>query len=145
MASRQDLRIRAGPFSFTARLEVALAPQTCSFFTSLLPFRQKLVHCRWSGEGCWVPLGDLASNLPLENATSYPAPGQFIFYPGGHSEAELLVAYGGVHFASKVGQLAGNHFMTITDDLEHLAELGRLTLWDGAQTLSIETSTQTYP
>ena len=139
MAFSQVLRIQAGPFSFAARLEIALAPQTCRFFTSLFPFRQKLVHCRWSGEGCWVPLGDLSSNLPFENATSYPAPGQFIFYPGGYSEAELLLAYGGVHFGSKLGQLAGNHFMTVTDGMENLAELGRLTLWEGAQNISIET------
>jgi hypothetical protein len=118
-------------------LEIEKAPRTCNFFSSLLPFRQKLVHCRWSGEGCWVPLGDLASNLPIENATSYPAPGQLIFYPGGYSEAELLVAYGPVHFASKLGQLAGNHFMTVTEGMESLSELGRLTLWEGAQDLAI--------
>lgn len=126
------VRLKAGPFAFSARLEIEKAPQTCEFFTSLFPFRAKLVHCRWSGEGCWVPLGDLASNLPFENATSYPAPGQLIFYPGGYSEAELLLAYGGVRFASKLGQLAGNHFMTIADGMENLAELGRLVLWEGA-------------
>lgn len=86
-----------------------------------------------------MPLADLASNLPFENATSYPAPGQLLFYPGGYSEAELLVAYGGVRFASKLGQLAGNHFMTIIEGMENLAELGRLTLWEGAQNISIET------
>jgi hypothetical protein len=132
--------IEAGPFTFTARFEIEAAPQTCEFFASLLPFRQKLVHCRWSGEGCWVPLGDLASNLPFENATSYPAPGQLIFYPGGYSEAELLLPYGGVRFASKLGQLAGNHFMSITEGMENLAELGRLTLWNGAQEFAIVTA-----
>lgn len=133
-----NVRLKAGPFAFSARLEIAKAPQTCAFFMELLPFRHKLVHCRWSGEGCWVPLGDLTANVPLENATSYPAPGHVIFYPGGFSEVELLVAYGGVRFASKLGQLAGNHFMTITDGLEHLAELGRLALWEGAQEFAIE-------
>ena len=44
-----------------------------------------------------------------------------IFYPGGISETEILLAYGGVRFASKMGQLAGNHFITITDGLENLA------------------------
>jgi Protein of unknown function (DUF3830) len=141
MPSRQVVRLQAGRFSFAARLETGLAPRTCAFFLSLLPFRQKLVHCRWSGEGCWAPLGDLASNLPFENATSYPAPGQLIFYPGGYSEAELLLAYGSVHFASKLGQLAGNHFMTISDGTEHLATLGRLALWEGAQDLLIELHT----
>ena len=131
--------VRAGPFLFSAQLEIEKAPNTSAFFESLMPFRQTLVHCRWSGEGCWVPLGDdLPSNLPTENATSYPAPGQCIFYPGGFSEAELLLAYGSVCFASKMGQLAGNHFMTITSGVENLAELGRLALWEGAQEIAID-------
>ncbi len=54
-----------------------------------------------------------------ENHTSYPAPGEFILYPGGISETEILLAYGGVHFASKVGQLAGNHFLTIVEGNEN--------------------------
>jgi hypothetical protein len=132
--------IEAGPFTFVARLEVEAAPQTSRFFASMLPFRKNILHVRWSGEGCWVPLGDLASNLPFENATSYPAPGQLLYYPGGYSEAELLLPYGGVRFASKLGQLAGNHFMTIVQGMENLSELGRLTLWNGAQDLSIVTA-----
>ena len=34
-----------------------------------------------------------------------------------------------------MGQLAGNHFLTIIEGNEHLADLGRLTLWEGAQTI----------
>lgn len=133
-----DLKVTAGPFQFAARLEAELAPKTCAYFTSLLPYRQKIIHVRWSGEGCWIPLGDEALAFPIENATSYPAPGQFIFYPGGFSEAEILLAYGGVRFASKLGQLAGNHFLTITDGLDQLAPLGRMTLWQGAQEIGFE-------
>ena len=93
---------------------------------------------RWSGEGCWIPLGDLDLGLPYENATSHPAPGQLIFYPGGLSETEILLAYGGVRFASKVGQLAGSHFLTITEGLEQLPDLGRAALQRGAQDISFE-------
>ena len=128
-----DIQIKAGPYSFRALLETALAPRTCQYFRSLLPYRQKIIHVRWSGEGCWIPLGDLQSGLPYENATSYPAPGQIIFYPGGYSETELLLAYGSVHFASKLGQLAGNHFLTITEGIDQLPALGRRVLWEGAQ------------
>ena len=47
------------------------------------------------------------------------------------------VPYGATRFASKVGQLAGNHFATVTTGAEQLAELGRLVLWEGAQDFRI--------
>lgn len=127
------LGIKAGPFAFKARLEEAAAPKTCAKFLTLLPYAEKIIHVRWSGEGCWIPLGDLDLGLGYENHTSHPAPGEIILYPGGISETEILLAYGGVSFASKVGQLAGNHFLTITEGRENLAALGKLTLWHGAQ------------
>ena len=48
-------------------------------------------------------------------------------------ETEILLAYGYVNFASKAGQLAGNHFATIVEGGESLRELGRKFLWEGAQ------------
>ena len=105
------LTIIAGPFTFTARLEAAAAPRTCAAFLKLLPFREKLLHVRWSGESTWVPLGDLEVGVPPENATVYPQPGEILLYPGGVSETEILIPYGPTQFASKAGLLAGNHFM----------------------------------
>jgi hypothetical protein len=133
-----QLRITAGPFTFLARLEAAAAPKTCAAFRKALPFESKIVHVRWSGEGVWIPLGDLDFGVGYENHTSYPAPGQIILYPGGISETEILLAYGGVHFASKMGQLAGNHFLTIVSGTENLYELGRMTLWKGAQDIRFD-------
>ncbi|MBS0333429.1 MAG: DUF3830 family protein [Proteobacteria bacterium] len=133
-----QVTVTSGAYRFASRLEEALAPRTCALFKSWLPYRQKLIHVRWSGEGCWIPLGHGDTALPYENATSYPAPGQFIFHPGGVSEAEILVAYGPVRFASKAGQLAGNPFLTITEGLDRLADLGRLTLQAGAQDILFE-------
>jgi uncharacterized protein DUF3830 len=136
------LRITAGPFVFSARLEEERAPKTCAAVRSMLPFRSKLVHCRWSGESTWVPMGGTrvggSAGLAYENHTSHPAPGQVLIYPGGISETEILFPYGSTLFASKVGQLAGNHFATVTAGAEHLAEVGRLTLWEGAQDFTIE-------
>ena len=138
-----DILITAGPYTFTARFEHAAAPRSCAKFANMLPYRERLIHARWSGEACWIPLGGLDLGLSYENATSYPAPGQLLIHPGVISETEILLAYGSVRFASKVGQLAGNHFLTIVEGREQLPELGQLTLWKGA--LPIEFSTLLDP
>src|ERR1700728_657236 len=129
----ERVRINASGFNFVARFESERAPKTCAKFRSMLPYRERIIHVRWSGEGCWIPLGDLDLGLTFENATSYPAPGHLLLYPGGFSETEILLAYGGVQFASKMGQLAGNHFLTVIEGKENLAGLGKLVLWSGAQ------------
>src|SRR4051794_30279387 len=131
--SLDQITIAAGPYVLRARFEAEAAPKTCAKFRSLLPYEERIIHVRWSGEACWIPLGDLDLGLGYENHTSFPAPGQVLLYPGGISETEILLAYGSVCFASKVGQLAGNHFLTVTEGLEHLTPLGKMTLWQGAQ------------
>ncbi len=127
------LEIDASGFRFVARLEEEGAPSTVAAFRRLLPLDSRIIHARWSGEACWIPFGDLDVGLGPEDPTSYPAPGQLLLYPGGISETELLFPYGHCCFASKAGQLAGNHFATVVEGGEQLPELGRLTLWKGAQ------------
>jgi hypothetical protein len=135
--SMESLKIVAGPFTFGAKFEDA-APQTVAAFRKAMPFVSQVVHVRWSGEAVWIPLGDKDFGVGYENHTTYPAPGQIILYPGGISETEILLAYGGVNFASKMGQLAGNHFITLTSGLENLHKLGTMTLWKGAQDIRFE-------
>jgi hypothetical protein len=132
-----DLSIRVGDLNFTARWEPD-APLTREALLALLPLRSKLIHCRWSGEGCWIPFGDDRLPVGYENHTSHPAPGDIIVYTGDLSEGEILIAYGAVTFSSKLGQLAGNHFATIVDGRDQLREMGRRVLWDGAQDIAIE-------
>jgi len=132
------LKIRVGNLLFEARLEDKDAPKTVAAVRKMLPLRTKVIHCRWSGESTWIPMGDLRLGLEFENHTSHPAPGMLLLYPGGISETEMLFPYGSTMFASKVGQLAGNHFATLTKGHEHLNELGRRTLWDGAQDIEIQ-------
>ncbi len=127
------LSIKAGPYEFAARMEEAQAPQTCSAFAQLLPFEQQVIHVRWSGESTWIPLGDFNLGVGYENQTSHPAPGQILLYPGGISETEILLPYGGCCFSSIVGQLAGNHFLTVVEGNENLRALGERTLQHGAQ------------
>ena len=133
-----NVKITAGGLVFEGRLESGKAPQTVAAFRERLPYVSQLVHVRWSGEGVWVPLGDEDFGVGYENHTSHPAPGQFLLYPGGISETEILLAYGAVDFSSKMGQLAGNHFLTVTSVLDQLAELGRRALWEGAQDFAVE-------
>ena len=116
---------------------VADAPRTVEVIRGLLPLRNRLMHCRWSGQGCWIPFGQDYLDLAPENATSHPAPGQVIVYPGGISECEILLAYGSVDFSSVVGQLWGNHFLTLDEGIEQLPELGRRVLWEGAQPIAM--------
>lgn len=128
----RKLKISAGPFTFDALLETQLAPQTCASFLKHLPFKSELIHVRWSGEGVWIPLGDKDFEIGYENHTSYPTPGQIIIYPGEISETEILLAYGSVYFASKVGQFAGDHFITSVSELENLETLSKMTLREGS-------------
>lgn len=131
-----DVEIKVGNIRFVARLETEAAPKTCHAFQNMLPLEAGLIQARWSGEAAWIPLGDLDLGLGYENHTSHPAPGHLLLYPGGISETEILFPYGATLFASKMGQLAGNHFATIYEGNEQLGELGELVLRKGAQEIT---------
>ena len=59
----------AGPYTFKARFEAENAPKTVAKFRSLLPYRERIIHVRWSGEGCWIPLGDFRFDLRQDRST----------------------------------------------------------------------------
>jgi hypothetical protein len=130
------VRIRLASLHFTARWEEAAAPRTCAAFRRLLPYRQRIIQARWSGEAGWIPLGDLDLGVGLENPTREPPPGALLFYPAGISETEILFPYGETRFASKLGPLTGNHFLTIEAGRAQLPEVGRLLCWAGAQDIT---------
>ena len=127
------LIVTAGPFKFDAKFELEAAPKTCAAFLALLPFSNQVIHSRWSGEAVWVPLGEFDTGVGFENHTSHPSRGDILLYPGGFSETEILFAYGSSRFASKMGQLAGNHFLTVVEGADQLMDMGREVLWKGAQ------------
>ena len=98
------VKIVCGGETFSAALEEELAPKTCAIFKKMLPIENQMIHVRWSGEGMWIPMGDTRwEGLEYENHTSYPSKGEMLIYPGGISEMEMILAYGSVRFASKVG------------------------------------------
>lgn len=127
------MHIEIAGHRFSAVLETALSPKTCASFQRAMPFTSQVVHVRWSGEAMWIPLGARDFEVAYEDATTYPTPGQILLFPQGKSETEILIAYGSVRFASKAGTLAGNHFATITSDLDVLREIGVSTMWEGAK------------
>ena len=51
---------------------------------------------------------------------------------------KILIAYGSCCFSSKMGQLAGNHFMTVVEGNQDLRAFGRKVLWEGAQDIVFE-------
>jgi len=134
----QKLRITAGSYIFIARMEEEKAPKTCQAFMHLLPFKNKIIQARWSGEAAWIPLGDFKLDVGYENHTSHPSRGDILFYPGGYSETEILLVYGSCTFSSKLGTLAGNHFLTIVEGLELLPDFGHQVLYEGAQDILFE-------
>ena len=140
----KKVEIKSGEFRFVGKLLTEEAPETCRVFENMLPLKSQFIHVRWSGEGCWVPLGEFklendGTPVGFENHTSHPSVGDILFYPGGYSETEIILAYGACSFASKMGQLAGNHFLTIVEGKENLRALGVKVLWEGAQDVVFQT------
>ena len=126
---RRPLRVCGRPGGDSPRLRPAWP------FAGCRRYRQKIIHARWSGEACWIPLGDF--QLGSTTRPSFPGRGEVLSIRAGSAKPRSS-SYGSARFASKVGQLAGNHFLTITGGRERLAELGRLCLWQGAQDIVFE-------
>ncbi len=122
---------------FLAALHEDKAPKTCSALLKALPINGKVIHARWSGEAIWLPLTDEIIQTDFENQTIHPSKGELLFYPGFVSEKEILIPYGSSTFASKAGFLPGNHFASVKDGLNRLAEVGKSVLWEGAKKITI--------
>ena len=106
-----------------------------------LPIRSQLIHCKWSGEGTWIPFGDRRPDVGYENHTVSPGAGPADHLHRRPVRVRDLLAYGACDFSSKLGQLAGNHFATVVRGAEQLPELGRRVLWEGAQDIEITEGT----
>jgi hypothetical protein len=134
----RKLRITIGGITFIAELLEDEAPETCEAFLNTVPIRGRAIQARWSGEAVWLPMDEWGIEVPFENHTSHPSRGDLLYYPGGISEKEMLIPYGSAIFASRVGQLQGNHFTTIVEGADRLREMGKKVLWEGAQEIVIE-------
>lgn len=85
-----------------------------------------------------MPMGDSQFGAGFEHHTAHPSRGDILRYPGGFGETERLFVYGSSQFASKRGELAGNHFLTVVKGGEHLEAMGKMVLWQGAQDIAFE-------
>jgi hypothetical protein len=132
------IRITIGKIEFIAKMHLDRAPETCRLLLEKMPITGKVIQARWSGEAAWLQMDPYGIEAPQENATSYPGPGQILYYPGGVSEKEILIPYGSACFASKFGLLPGNHFATVIEGNQLLEIMGEKVLWDGAQSVRIE-------
>jgi hypothetical protein len=137
------LILSIGTARFTARLRRDLAPRSCAYLLSVLPYVGQVIHARWSGEALWAPLTAVVPPdlvLPRESATTDPVPGQVLLYAGERSVPELFIPYGINRFACKDGPLEGNRVLTFEGGSQALTELGLEVLWKGARELRIEVS-----
>ena len=92
------------------------------------------------GAAAWLQRGDVWLSRGGRAPIRLPADGaqQVRVATADGRETEILFPYGGTLFASKMGQLAGNHFLTITSGAEQLRELGRTVLWEGALDIAFD-------
>ena len=135
------LRVVLAGEVFTAALNPDAPLTVTAFMKLLLPYRQKMIHVRWSGEACCDPAGRVPARCRLREPHEPPGPRRRALYPGRRSETELLIAYGACSFSSRMGPLAGNHFMTLLDSRDRLRALGQRVLWEGAVDVLFEPMT----
>ena len=107
----KQVKIVSGEYEFIGTLLTEEAPRTCAVFESMLPIKSKFIHVRWSGEGIWIPYGDMRTGLDYENHISHPAIGEMLLYPGGISEMEIIMSYGRCCFASQYGNFYQRNFI----------------------------------
>ncbi|MFW5963392.1 MAG: DUF3830 family protein [Natronomonas sp.] len=125
----------------TAELLPERAPESVAAVREFLPLESELMHVRWSGHATWVNIDDIdLPEIPRENHTVYPSYGDLLLYPGYKNEQEILVPCGPTCFKSPAGELAGNHFATLSTDRDRLSALEETTLRDGALDITIRLS-----
>ena len=127
------LEIDAGGFRFVARWEEELAPQTVAAFTRDPPLRGPDHPLPLERRVELDPLGRPRPRDRPRERHQLSAPGRARALSRRGERDGAPVPYGYCHFASKAGELWANHFATLVEGDEHLKELGRLTLWEGAQ------------
>lgn len=79
----------------------------------------------------------LRCTLAMKTIRATRRPAKSCFIRAAWAKIRILFPYGACLFSSKLGQLAGNHFLTIVDGRDQLRALGEKVLWAGAQEVVI--------
>ncbi|TKX78945.1 DUF3830 family protein [Halorubrum sp. SD626R] len=132
------LSINIDGTTFTADLHEDRAPESVAAVREFLPLESELMHVRWSGIATWIDIEEISlPEISRENHTVYPSRGELLLYPGYRNEQEILLPCGPTCFKSPAGELAGNHFATVTASAEALRGIERATLRDGVHDVRI--------
>ena len=97
------------------------APTACAAVKNKLPLCGEIVHAMWSGPLCLLNEQNL-DDAPLENPTTFLAPGDVIYHPIHH---EIGLAYAPTQFREPIGSVYVSFIGRITGDLTGLVEIGR--------------------
>jgi len=73
--------------SVPARFEGTMR-QDLRAFRKAIPFESQAIHVRWSGEGVWMPLGDLDFGVSYETTPAIPGPAKS-FLSRRHQRTEI--------------------------------------------------------
>lgn len=87
----------------------------------------------WSGPLCLLNEQDL-DGAPLENDTTFLAPGDVIYHPVHH---EIGFAYAPTQFREPVGSVYVSFIGRIDDGLAHLVEIGEKLQYTGAVPIAL--------
>ncbi|KAJ6155519.1 Protein of unknown function DUF3830 [Penicillium chermesinum] len=137
MMASETVLITAGPYQFLGVLESA-APKTVQLLPQPPAIQTEDYSRPVERKGDVDSPGGKPTSAYLLKIIRHIRQQARSYCPGGFSETEFLFCYGGVSFASKMGPLAANHFLTITEGRENLHALGELVLWSGAQDVAFQ-------
>ncbi len=108
------------------------APISCEALWKILekPLEEKLYHGHETGPELWFYISPIP-DLPYENATMFPIPGDLLLYhyegqkPKGEKVYDIGIYYGRGHSLLNVGWTPGNIVATVTENLEGIVSVAK--------------------
>jgi hypothetical protein len=146
LARRIKVTFPASGVEVVATMLEEEAPMTCDAIWGFLdkPIEGMVRHAYGLGPELWI-FTPPAPDLPYENATVFPIPGDFGFYhyegqlPNGEKIYDIGIFYGrGAKSLTTVGWEPTNVFATVTENLEGLQRVASEVIETGPKAIKIE-------